>query len=129
MDFVNVNLLESYFSAEEIKSMEQQAEKLLKQDELFASVTTLTCTDAIYETQNQIRFYFTLDDGSILFASYKKKTIAFSSGQKRRKILNRRSQNGSNKKKLIQRLSIQVPGRNRKTFQSNGMKKDRKISR
>lgn len=40
MDFVNVNLLESYFSAEEIKSMEQQAEKLLKQDELFASVTT-----------------------------------------------------------------------------------------
>lgn len=58
MDFVNVNLLEPYFSAEEIKSMEQQAEKLLKQDELFASVTTLTCTDAIYETQNQIRFYF-----------------------------------------------------------------------
>ena len=77
MDFVNVNLLESYFSAEEIKSMEQQAEKLLKQDELFASVTTLTCTDAIYETQNQIRFYFTLDDGSILFASYKKEDNSF----------------------------------------------------
>ena len=38
MDFVNVNLLESYFSAEEIKSMEQQAEKLLKQDELFLSL-------------------------------------------------------------------------------------------
>lgn len=77
MDFVNVDLLESYFSAEEIKSMEQQAEKLLKQDELFASVTTLTCTDAIYETQNQIRFYFTLDDGSILFASYKKEDNSF----------------------------------------------------
>ena len=77
MDFVNVNLLEPYFSAEEIKSMEQQAEKLLKQDELFASVTTLTCTDAIYETQNQIRFYFTLDDGSSLFASYKKEDNSF----------------------------------------------------
>lgn len=71
MDFVNVNLLEPYFSAEEIKSMEQQAEKLLKQDELF------TCTDAIYETQNQIRFYFTLDDGSTLFASYKKEDNSF----------------------------------------------------
>lgn len=45
--------------------------------ELFASVTTLTCTDAIYETQNQIRFYFTLDDGSILFASYKKEDNSF----------------------------------------------------
>lgn len=77
MDFVNVNLLEPYFSAEEIKSMEQQAEKLLKQDELFASITTLTCTDAIYETQNQIRFYFTLDDGSTLFASYKKEDNSF----------------------------------------------------
>ena len=77
MDFVNVNLLEPYFSAEEIKSMEQQAEKLLKQDELFASVTTLTCTDAIYETQNHIRFYFTLDDGSTLFASYKKEDNSF----------------------------------------------------
>lgn len=77
MDFVNVNLLEPYFSAEEIKSMEQQAEKLLKQDELFASVTTLTCDDAIYETQNQIRFYFTLDDGSTLFASYKKEDNSF----------------------------------------------------
>ena len=77
MDFVNVNLLEPYFSAEEIKSMEQQAEKLLKQDELFASVTTLICTDAIYETQNQIRFYFTLDDGSTLFASYKKEDNSF----------------------------------------------------
>ena len=77
MDFVNVNLLEPYFSAEEIKSMEQQAEKLLKQDELFASVTTLTCTDVIYETQNQIRFYFTLDDGSTLFASYKKEDNSF----------------------------------------------------
>ena len=77
MDFVNVNLLEPYFSAEEIKSMEQQAEKLLKQDELFASVTTLTCTDAIYETQNQIHFYFTLDDGSSLFASYKKEDNSF----------------------------------------------------
>lgn len=77
MDFVNVNLLEPYFSAEEIKRMEQQAEKLLKQDELFASVTTLTCADAIYETQNQIRFYFTLDDGSTLFASYKKEDNSF----------------------------------------------------
>ena len=77
MDFVNVNLLEPYFSAEEIKSMEQQAEKLLKQDELFASVTTLICTDAIYETQNQIRFYFTLGDGSALFASYKKEDNSF----------------------------------------------------
>ena len=77
MDFVNVNLLEPYFSAEEIKSMEQQAEKLLKQDELFASVTTLTCTDAIYETQNQIRFYFTLDDGTLLFTNYKKEEKKF----------------------------------------------------
>ena len=77
MDFVNVILLEPYFSAEEIKSMEQQAEKLLKRDELFASVTTLICTDAIYETQNQIRFYFTMDDGSTLFASYKKEDNSF----------------------------------------------------
>ena len=53
MDFVNVNLLEPYFSAEEIKSMEQQAEKLLKQDELFASITTLTCTDAIYDIRGE----------------------------------------------------------------------------
>ena len=47
MDFVNVNLLEPYFSAEEIKSMEQQAEKLLKQDELFEH----TCLSALILSQ------------------------------------------------------------------------------
>ena len=123
MDFVNVNLLEPYFSAEEIKSMEQQAEKLLKQDELFASVTTLTCTDAIYETQNQIRFYFTLDDGSTLFASYKKEDNSFFFWTEKKEDSEQAIAEWFKQKELIQRLSIQVPGRNRRNFQSNGMKR------
>ena len=82
MDFVNVNLLEPYFSAEEIKSMEQQAEKLLKQDELFASVTTLICTDAIYETQIRSASILHWVMEVLCLRPIKKKTIAFSSGQK-----------------------------------------------
>lgn len=94
MDFVNVNLLEPYFSAEEIKSMEQQAEKLLKQDELFASVTTLICTMQFmkHKIRSASILHWVME--VLCLRPIKKKTIAFSSGQKRRKILNRRSQNG-----------------------------------
>lgn len=71
MEFENMNLLESYFSTEEIESIEQQAESFLKQDETFDSIQKITCTE-VYETENQIKFYFTLDDGTLLFATYKK---------------------------------------------------------
>ena len=35
--FENMNLLENFFSSEEIKSLEEQAENFLRQDEAFAS--------------------------------------------------------------------------------------------
>ena len=75
--FENMNLLENYFSGEEIKSLEEQAQNFLRQDEAFASTKKLTCTDEIYETQSQIPFYFTLEDGSVLFSTYHKEDKLF----------------------------------------------------
>lgn len=77
--FENMNLLENYFSNDEIKSLEEQAEIFLRQDEAFASTKKLTCTEEPYETQSQIRFYFTTDDGSLLFSVYHKedKNLSF----------------------------------------------------
>lgn len=76
--FENMNLLENYFSSDEIKSLEEQAENFLRQDEEFASTKKLTCTEETYETQSQIRFYFTTDDGSLLFSVYHKEDKLFS---------------------------------------------------
>lgn len=76
--FENMNLLENYFSSDEIKSLEEQAENFLRQDEAFASTKKLTCTEETYETQSQIRFYFTTDDGSLLFSVYHKEDKLFS---------------------------------------------------
>ena len=73
-----MNLLENYFSSDEIKSLEEQAENFLRQDEAFASTKKLTCTEETYETQSQIRFYFTTDDGSLLFSVYHKEDKLFS---------------------------------------------------
>lgn len=75
--FENMNLLENYFSGEEIKSLEEQAQNFLRQDEAFASTKKLTCTDEIYETQSQIPFYFTTEDGSVLFSTYHKEDNLF----------------------------------------------------
>ena len=75
--FENMNLLENYFSGEKIKSLEEQAENFLRQDEAFASTKKLTCTDEIYETQSQIPFYFTTEDGSVLFSTYHKEDNLF----------------------------------------------------
>ena len=75
--FENMNLLENYFSGEEIKSLKEQAENFLRQDEAFASTKKLTCTDEIYETQSQIPFYFTMEDGSVLFSTYHKEDKLF----------------------------------------------------
>lgn len=75
--FENMNLLENYFSGEEIKSLEEQAQNFLRQDEAFASTKKLTCTDEIYETQSQIPFYFTMEDGSVLFSTYYKEDKLF----------------------------------------------------
>ena len=75
--FENMNLLENYFSGEEIKSLEEQAQNFLRQDEAFASTKKLTCTDEIYETQSQIPFYFTMEDGSALFSTYHKEDKLF----------------------------------------------------
>ena len=72
-----MNVLDSYFSAEEIKGLEEQAESFLRQDETFDSVSKMICTDDAYETQNQIKFYFTLDDGTLLFTNYKKEEKKF----------------------------------------------------
>ena len=72
-----MNLLENYFSGEKIKSLEEQAENFLRQDEAFASTKKLTCTDEIYETQSQIPFYFTTEDGSVLFSTYHKEDNLF----------------------------------------------------
>ena len=71
IEFENMNLLEQYFSTEEIESLKEQVESFLKQDEIFDSVKKMTCTE-VYETENQIKFYFTLDDGTLLFSTYKK---------------------------------------------------------
>ena len=76
--FENMNLLENYFSSDEIKSLEEQAENFLRQDEAFASTKKLTCTEETYETQRQIRFYFITDDGSLLFSVYHKEDKLFS---------------------------------------------------
>lgn len=75
--FENMNLLENYFSGEEIKSLEEQAQNFLRQEEAFASTKKLTCTDEIYETQSQIPFYFTIEDGSVLFSTYHKEDKLF----------------------------------------------------
>lgn len=75
--FEKMNLLENYFSGEEIKSLKEQAENFLRQDEAFASTKKLTCTDEIYETQSQIPFYFTTEDGSVLFSTYHKEDNLF----------------------------------------------------
>lgn len=75
--FEKMNLLENYFSGEKIKSLEEQAENFLRQDEAFASTKKLTCTDEIYETQSQIPFYFTTEDGSVLFSTYHKEDKLF----------------------------------------------------
>ena len=75
--FENMNLLENYFSGEEIKSLEEQAQNFLRQDEAFASTKKLTCTDEIYETQSQIPFYFTTEDGNVLFSTYHKEDNLF----------------------------------------------------
>ena len=75
--FENMNLLENFFSSEEIKSLEEQAQNFLRQDEAFASTKKLTCTDEIYETQSQIPFYFTMEDGSVLFSAYHKEDKLF----------------------------------------------------
>ena len=75
--FEKMNLLENYFSGEEIKSLKEQAENFLRQDEAFASTKKLTCTDEIYETQSQIPFYFTMEDGSVLFSTYHKEDNLF----------------------------------------------------
>lgn len=76
--FENMNLLENYFSSDEIKSLEEQAENFLRQDEAFASTKKLTCTEETYETQSQIRFYFITDYGSLLFSVYHKEDKLFS---------------------------------------------------
>ena len=75
--FENMNLLGNYFSGEEMKSLEEQAQNFLRQDEAFASTKKLTCTDEIYETQSQIPFYFTTEDGSVLFSTYHKEDNLF----------------------------------------------------
>ncbi len=75
--FEKMNLLENYFSGEEIKSLKEQAENFLWQDEAFASTKKLTCTDEIYETQSQIPLYFTMEDGSVLFSTYHKEDKLF----------------------------------------------------
>lgn len=77
IQFENMNVLDSYFSVEEIKSLEEQAKSFLWQDETFDSISKMTCTDDVYETQNQIKFYFTSDDGTLLFTNYKKEEKEF----------------------------------------------------
>ena len=77
VEFENMNYLEVYFPTEEIESLQEKAESFLQQDEVFADVTKMTCTKAVYETQSQIRFYFTLDDGAVLFVNYKKEEKSY----------------------------------------------------
>lgn len=75
--FENMNVLEQYFSAEQIENLKDEVESFLKQDEIFDSISKITCTNDVYETENQIKFYFTLDDGTVLFTSYKKESEEF----------------------------------------------------
>ena len=70
-------VLEQYFSAEQIENLKDEVESFLKQDEIFDSISKITCTNDVYETENQIKFYFTLDDGTLLFTSYKKESDEF----------------------------------------------------
>ena len=74
--FIN-DVLEQYFSAEQIENLKDEVESFLKQDEIFDSISKITCTNDVYETENQIKFYFTLDDGTLLFTSYKKESDEF----------------------------------------------------
>ena len=76
-EFENMNVLEPYFSAEQIENLKDEVESFLKQDEIFDSISKITCTNDVYETENQIKFYFTLDDGTVLFTSYKKESEEF----------------------------------------------------
>lgn len=75
--FENMNVLNPYFSAEQIENLKDEVESFLKQDEIFDSISKITCTNDVYETENQIKFYFTLDDGTLLFTSYKKESDEF----------------------------------------------------
>lgn len=75
--FENMNVLDPYFSAEQIENLKDEVESFLKQDEIFDSISKITCTNDVYETENQIKFYFTLDDGTLLFTSYKKESDEF----------------------------------------------------
>ena len=75
--FENMNVLNPYFSAEQIENLQDEVESFLKQDEIFDSISKITCTNDVYETENQIKFYFTLDDGTLLFTSYKKESDEF----------------------------------------------------
>lgn len=77
IEFENMNVLEPYFSAEQIENLKDEVESFLKQDEIFDSISKITCTNDVYETENQIKFYFTLDDGTVLFTSYKKESEEF----------------------------------------------------
>ena len=77
IEFENMNVLEQYFSAEQIENLKDEVESFLKQDEIFDSISKITCTNDVYETENQIKFYFTLDDGTLLFTSYKKESDEF----------------------------------------------------
>lgn len=77
IEFENMNVLEQYFSAEQIENLKDEVESFLKQDEIFDSISKITCTNDVYETENQIKFYFTLDDGTVLFTSYKKESEEF----------------------------------------------------
>ena len=75
--FENMNVLEPYFSEKQIENLKDEVESFLKQDEIFDSISKITCTNDVYETENQIKFYFTLDDGTLLFTSYKKESDEF----------------------------------------------------
>lgn len=77
IEFENMNVLEPFFSAEQIENLKDEVESFLKQDEIFDSISKITCTNDVYETENQIKFYFTLDDGTVLFTSYKKESEEF----------------------------------------------------
>lgn len=75
--FENMNVLEPYFSEKQIENLKDEVESFLKQDEIFDSISKIICTNDVYETENQIKFYFTLDDGTLLFTSYKKESDEF----------------------------------------------------
>lgn len=77
IEFENMNVLEPYFSEKQIENLKDEVESFLKQDEIFDSISKITCTNDVYETENQIKFYFTLDDGTLLFTSYKKESDEF----------------------------------------------------